>query len=103
MLLLKYFCSLALFDALSPTYVLPQVQFALSSSPVFSHTDTVTNSERFYSSTMSLFEDTDEQEEVNELLMRWNRYTFTSWCFKYLQESQTTLNRQIFPSYSSAR
>src|ERR1700691_4872362 len=34
-----------------------QVRFALSSSPVFSRTDTVTDSERFYTSTLDLFDD----------------------------------------------
>jgi hypothetical protein len=51
-----------------------QVRFALSSSPVFSRTDTVTDSERFYNSVMDLFEDVEEQEEVNELQTWWNRY-----------------------------
>jgi hypothetical protein len=51
-----------------------QVRFALSSSPVFSRTDTATDSERFYSSVLDLFEDTDEKEEVKELMIWWNRY-----------------------------
>jgi hypothetical protein len=41
---------------------------------VFSRTDTVTDSERFYSSVLDLFEDVDEQEEVNDLIVWWNRY-----------------------------
>ena len=51
-----------------------QVRFALSSSPVFSRTDLATDSERFYNSILDLFEDPDEQEEVNELMAWWNRY-----------------------------
>jgi hypothetical protein len=51
-----------------------QVRFTLSSSPVFSRTDTVTDSERFYSTVLDLFEDVEEQEEVNELQTWWNRY-----------------------------
>jgi len=51
-----------------------QVRFALSSSPVFSRTDTSTDSERFYNSILDLFEDADEKEEVNDLIMWWNRY-----------------------------
>ena len=43
------------------------------SSPVFSCTDTVTDSERFYNSLLELFEDSDEKQEVNELLVWWNR------------------------------
>lgn len=50
-----------------------QVRFALSSSPVFSRTDTATDSERFYNSVLDLFDDVDEQEEVNELVVWWNR------------------------------
>lgn len=50
-----------------------QVRFALSSSPVFSRTDTITDSERFYESVLELFDDPEEIEEVNELLAWWNR------------------------------
>ena len=50
-----------------------QVRFALSSSPVFSRSDTATDSERFYNSIVGLFSDPEEQEEVNELLTWWNR------------------------------
>jgi len=53
----------------SIAYVATQVRFALSSSPVFSRTDTVTDSERFYSTVLDLFEDVEEQEEVTELQM----------------------------------
>jgi hypothetical protein len=51
-----------------------QVRFALSSSPVFSRTDLATDSERFYNSILDVFDDPDEQEEVNELMAWWNRY-----------------------------
>ncbi|KIM76841.1 hypothetical protein PILCRDRAFT_77388 [Piloderma croceum F 1598] len=67
----------------SIAYVATQVRFALSSSPVFSRADTVTDSERFYNSVVDLFDDVEEREEVNDLLTWWNR--------------------QIFPGYSSAR
>jgi len=67
----------------SIAYIATQVRFALSSSPVFSRTDTVTDSERFYNSVVDLFDDIEEGGEVNDLLTWWNR--------------------QIFPSYSSAR
>ena len=43
------------------------------SSPVFSRTDTVTDLERFYNSLLELFEDSDEKQEVDELLVWWNR------------------------------
>jgi hypothetical protein len=63
------------------TYLL-KVRFALSSSPVFSRTDTVTDSERFYNTVLDLFEDIDEREEVNDLLTWWNRYelSFGQFC-----------------------
>jgi hypothetical protein len=51
-----------------------QVRFALSSSPVFSRTDSVTDSERFYNTVLDLFDDVEEQVEINELLTWWNRY-----------------------------
>jgi hypothetical protein len=46
----------------------------LSSSPVFSRTDTTTDSERFYFTVLDLLEDIEEQVEVNELLAWWDRY-----------------------------
>ncbi|KIM75845.1 hypothetical protein PILCRDRAFT_13218 [Piloderma croceum F 1598] len=67
----------------SIAYVTTQVRFALSSSAVFSRLDTITDSERFYNSVLEYFADVDEQEEVKELLIWWNR--------------------QVFPSYSSAQ
>ncbi|KAL4079701.1 hypothetical protein J3A83DRAFT_4356436 [Scleroderma citrinum] len=57
----------------SITYIATQVQFSLMSSPVFSHTDTVTDLEQFYNSLLELFEDPDEKQEVDELLVWWNR------------------------------
>ncbi|KAI0055466.1 hypothetical protein BV25DRAFT_1873121 [Artomyces pyxidatus] len=69
--------------AASVAYVATQVRFALSSSSIFSRTDIVTDSERFYNSLLELFEDPDEEEEVCDLLVWWNR--------------------QIFPSFSSAK
>jgi hypothetical protein len=51
-----------------------KVRFVLSSAAVFSRTDMVTDSERFYSSILDLLEDVDEQEDVNALLVWWNRF-----------------------------
>ena len=56
--------------------IVSQTRFALSSSAVFSRTDTVTDSERFYNSILEYFEDIDEQDEVRELLIWWNRSVF---------------------------
>ena len=51
-----------------------QVRFALSSSPVFSRTDTVTDSEFFYNLIADLLEDESEHVEVADLMKWWNRY-----------------------------
>ena len=50
-----------------------QVRFSLCSSSVFTRTDTDTDSERFYNSVLDLFDDVDEHEEVQDLLVWWNR------------------------------
>jgi hypothetical protein len=50
-----------------------QARFALSSSAVFTRSDTVTDSERFYNSILDLLEDRDEVKEVDDLLAWWNR------------------------------
>ena len=60
----------------STSLVLLQTRFALSSSSVFSRTDTSTDSERFYNSVLELFDDVEEREEVDELLVWWNRCEF---------------------------
>jgi hypothetical protein len=62
----------------------PQVRFALSSSPIFSRTDLITDSERFYNSVLDLFEDIDEKAEVDELLTWWNRSVFSTLFLKAL-------------------
>ncbi|KAG2062737.1 hypothetical protein BDR04DRAFT_1039847 [Suillus decipiens] len=51
----------------SIAYIAMQVRFTLTSSPVFSHTDTVTDSERFYNSILDIFEDLEEKQEVDDL------------------------------------
>ena len=43
-----------------------QVHFALSSSPVFSGSDTVSDTKRFYLSVLELFNDVEEHKEVND-------------------------------------
>ncbi|TFK17107.1 hypothetical protein FA15DRAFT_683610 [Coprinopsis marcescibilis] len=57
----------------SLAYIATQVRFALSSSPVFSRTDLVTDSEYFYNSVVELLEDPEEQAEVRQLLAWWDR------------------------------
>lgn len=60
----------------SISYIATQVQFALSSSSVFSRTDTTMDSEIFYHSLLDLLEDPEERKEVDELLTWWNRQVF---------------------------
>lgn len=54
-------------------YPMFQVRFALTSSAIFSRTDLTTDSERFYNSIIEFLEDPEENMEVQELLMWWNR------------------------------
>ena len=53
-------------------FFLIQARFALTSAQVFSRTDHVTDSERFYSSILELLEDPEEKDEVNQLMTWWN-------------------------------
>ena len=50
-----------------------QTRFALTSTQVFSQTDHVTDSERFYNSVLELLDDPEEKEEVDQLTVWWNR------------------------------
>ncbi|KAF9242147.1 hypothetical protein BU15DRAFT_44292 [Melanogaster broomeanus] len=60
----------------SIAYVATQVRFALTSAQVFSRTDLVTDSERFYDSILELLDDPQEKGEVDQLLTWWNRQVF---------------------------
>ncbi|KAH6876954.1 hypothetical protein BKA70DRAFT_1378496 [Coprinopsis sp. MPI-PUGE-AT-0042] len=60
----------------SIAYIAAQVRFGLSSSPVFSRTDQVTDSESFYAYIITLLEDPEEQDEVQPLLEWWDRQVF---------------------------
>jgi hypothetical protein len=51
-----------------------QVRFALSSSAIFSRTDSAMDSNRFFTSLLGLLDDIDERQEVEDLLAWWNRY-----------------------------
>ncbi|KAF8834355.1 hypothetical protein BDN67DRAFT_915129 [Paxillus ammoniavirescens] len=57
----------------SVAYVATQVRFALTSAQVFSRTDLVTDSERFYESILELLDDPQEKGEVDQLLTWWNQ------------------------------
>ncbi|KAG1759542.1 hypothetical protein EDD22DRAFT_755191, partial [Suillus occidentalis] len=50
------------------------IQFAISSSSIFSRTDTVTDSENFYHSILDLLEDPDETKEVVDLMTWWTQF-----------------------------
>ena len=65
-------CLTAEIHRVLPTKLM-QARFALTSAQVFSRTDHVTDSERFYNSILELLDDREEKEEVDQLLMWWNR------------------------------
>lgn len=48
-----------------------QARFALTSSPTFTRTDTVTDSHRFYTTLLDVLEDPEEKTEVDELFVWW--------------------------------
>ena len=73
-----------------------QARFALTLAQVFSRTDLITDSEHFYTSILDLLDDTDEKDEVDQLLMWWNRYVFIVNVVPVLM----TVFRQIFPLYA---
>jgi len=50
-----------------------QAHFVLTSAQVFSHTDLVTDSERFYNSILELLNDPEERGEVDQLMAWWNQ------------------------------
>ncbi|KAG1891645.1 uncharacterized protein F5891DRAFT_1131548 [Suillus fuscotomentosus] len=60
----------------SLAYIATQIWFSLSSSSVFSRTNTVTDSENFYHSILDLLEDPDESQEVVDLMTWWTRRIF---------------------------
>ncbi|KAG2097499.1 uncharacterized protein F5147DRAFT_747452 [Suillus discolor] len=60
----------------SLAYIAMQIRFSLSSSSVFSRTDTVMDSENFYHSILDLLEDPDESAEVGDLMTWWTRRIF---------------------------
>ncbi|KAG1892880.1 uncharacterized protein F5891DRAFT_963751 [Suillus fuscotomentosus] len=60
----------------SLAYIATQVRFSLSSSSVFSRTDTVTDSENFYHTILDLLDDPDEIQEVTDLMTWWTRRVF---------------------------
>lgn len=68
---------------------------------MFSRTDTVTDSDRFYNSILELFDDIEEQEEVRELIEWWNRYV--RWELADIRNINLMRYRQIFPNYISTR
>jgi hypothetical protein len=63
---------------------------------VFSRTDTVTDSERFYNSLLEILDDPDERREVDDLLTWWNRYVATIWCCTHIY---SFYDSQVFGSY----
>ncbi|KJA16430.1 hypothetical protein HYPSUDRAFT_107673, partial [Hypholoma sublateritium FD-334 SS-4] len=63
----------------SIVYAATQARFALSLCSVFSRTDTVTDSERFYGSLLDMLQEPDEVVEIDALLAWWNRQVFPNY------------------------
>ncbi|KAF6742416.1 hypothetical protein DFP72DRAFT_830527 [Ephemerocybe angulata] len=63
----------------SIAYIATQVRFGLSSQPTFSRASGMTDSEFFYNLVIELLEDPEEHEEVEDLLMWWNRQIFPTY------------------------
>jgi hypothetical protein len=80
-------------------WLFAEVRFALSSSSVFSRTDTVTDSENFYHSILDLLEDPDESEEVVDLMTWWTRFVIDL----VINCTLTPWHRRIFPNSSSSQ
>lgn len=81
-----------------------KVRFALTSSPVFSRTDIATDSERFYNSIVEFLEDPDENTEVQELLVWWNRWAHpNNIIFPELTRFHDAVTSQVFPGQTSAK
>jgi hypothetical protein len=58
---------------------------------VFSHTDLVTDSEHFYNTIIELLNDPEEKEEVNQLILWWNRQIFPL----YTENKQLPLKNSV--------
>ena len=56
----------------------------------------------FYNSILQYFEDVDEKEQVDELLVWWNQYVLKK-CHYFNRWANGLLHRRIFPGYSSAQ
>ncbi|KAF6751825.1 hypothetical protein DFP72DRAFT_815914, partial [Ephemerocybe angulata] len=79
----------------SIAYIATQVRFALHSSPVFSRGDTVTDSEFFYNLIIELFEDPEEELEVQALLLWWNKQVFPTYVSGYRPVHQDSVISRI--------
>jgi len=75
-------------------WMLLQVQFALSSSSVFSKSDLATNSKHFYHSILEVLEDEEEQKDWKALRQWWKK-----WALLFSPKiGLTNLFSQVFPS-----
>jgi hypothetical protein len=57
----------------------------------------------FYNSILQYFEDVDEKEQVDKLLVWWNQYVCLKKCYYFNRWANGLLHRQIFPGYSYAQ
>ncbi|KAH6901450.1 hypothetical protein BKA70DRAFT_1374803 [Coprinopsis sp. MPI-PUGE-AT-0042] len=79
--------------------LLLSVRFALSSSPTFSRTDLVTDSERFYSTVVEAFTAPEYADRVSELLAWWDAKIFPT----YSERSKTLKKGSVLALMRSQR
>jgi hypothetical protein len=70
---------------------------------VFSCTDLVTDSERFYNSILDLLNDPEEKEEVDELLLWWNQQIFPAYTKSERLPSENSVLTRIHAKCAESR
>lgn len=86
----------------SIAYVATQLRFALCSASVFSRTDTVTDTERFYHVCLNVLSDVEEKKEVDELVEWWNRCVVITDLSYHRKLTSLMLASRIFPTAAPA-
>ncbi|KAF7968023.1 hypothetical protein HWV62_32152 [Athelia sp. TMB] len=76
----------------SIAYIATQVRFTLSSASTFARSDEVSDSGRFYDNLMEFLLQPDEQEEVAELLVWWNRPVPAHWASSKMKAQRLAKN-----------
>lgn len=72
------------------------MRFALGTRGTFSSKDTIADSQTFYNVILAFLNHPDELENVNELIVWWNKYVMPSGSRPYQANRRI---RQVFPHY----